>query len=73
MPTNGKSSLVTFLLTLLAILIAIGGYTWATLPDKYVQLDRYKSDMKTYCDRLERIEHKVDILIERGGSFHGRY
>jgi hypothetical protein len=37
------------------------------LPETYVALERYKCDVETLNTKLNRMDDKLDRLIERGG------
>ena len=69
--TNGLSGaetkfvtyLVYVLLTLLTITTGWQAITLNSLPDKYVRLERYTSDQNKVCTELNKVDSKLDRLL----------
>ena len=60
---DSNKPLVIVLLSLLGSIVAVGGYTWATMPDTYVRLERYKCDYDRLEKQLSNINAKLDHIV----------
>ena len=70
---NGKQVKIVNILAWVLLTILLGYGAWlgnrfyelkATLPNEYVRLERYTCDIDKVEKRLERIENKIDRVIE---------
>ena len=57
--------LVYILLSVITLITAFHAYQISTLPDKYVRLERYKSDVDQMIKQQERIADRIDKILNR--------